>query len=238
LRTIGPAILFCPGDRPDRFAKAAARADAVILDLEDAVAPENKPAARTAVLDALPLLDPARTTVRINSLDSPWGRQDADALRALAAPPLVMLPKAGAAIDLDALAPLAIIALCESAAGILAAPSIAHAANCVGLMWGSEDLIADLGGRAGRRLSVLAHAQASVLLAATAAGLPAIDTVLVDIDDTDRRPHDTGTAAPATVISPSGPGARHRRRPRPDRHRSCCARTATDQRPAGTPGPG
>ena len=46
---LGPALLFCPGDRPDRFAKAAARADAVILDLEDAVAPDRKQEARRAV---------------------------------------------------------------------------------------------------------------------------------------------------------------------------------------------
>ena len=48
----GPALLFCPADRPDRYAKAAARADAVILDLEDAVAPDAKDAARRAVQEA------------------------------------------------------------------------------------------------------------------------------------------------------------------------------------------
>ena len=47
--TLGPALLFCPADRPDRFAKALERADAVILDLEDAVAPENRAAAREAI---------------------------------------------------------------------------------------------------------------------------------------------------------------------------------------------
>jgi citrate lyase subunit beta/citryl-CoA lyase len=199
---IGPAILFCPGDRPDRFAKAAARADAVILDLEDAVAPEDKPAARASVLDALPSLDPARTIVRINALDSPWGHDDAGALRALAAPPLVMLPKARAAADLDALAPLAVIALCETAEGVLAAPSIARAATCAGLMWGSEDLVADLGGRPGRGpdgryRAVLEHARSTVLLAAAAAGRPAIDTVLVDLDDLDTLRADAEYAAAA-----------------------------------------
>ena len=57
--TMGPAILFCPADRPERFAKAAERADAVILDLEDAVAPDAKPAAREHIAAAD--LDPATT---------------------------------------------------------------------------------------------------------------------------------------------------------------------------------
>ena len=51
---LGPALLFCPADRPDRFAKALERADAVILDLEDAVAPENRAAAREAFFAANP----------------------------------------------------------------------------------------------------------------------------------------------------------------------------------------
>ncbi|MBC7291194.1 MAG: CoA ester lyase, partial [Actinotalea sp.] len=63
---MGPALLFCPADRPDRFAKAAQRADAVILDLEDAVAPEAKEAAREALLSTP--LDPACTVVRVNAV--------------------------------------------------------------------------------------------------------------------------------------------------------------------------
>src|SRR5690606_21940984 len=57
---LGPALLFCPADRPDRFAKAADRADAVVLDLEDAVAPHAKDAARRAVVEASATLDPER----------------------------------------------------------------------------------------------------------------------------------------------------------------------------------
>ena len=60
---MGPALLFCPGDRPDRFQKAADRSDAVILDLEDAVGAETKAAARAAIVAAD--LDPARTIVRV-----------------------------------------------------------------------------------------------------------------------------------------------------------------------------
>ena len=77
--TMGPAILFCPADRPERFAKAAERADAVILDLEDAVAPDAKPAARDNVRAAE--LDPATTVVRVNDAASPFFEDDLTALR-------------------------------------------------------------------------------------------------------------------------------------------------------------
>ena len=68
---MGPALLFCPADRPERYQKAAERADAVIVDLEDAVAPADKQRARGAILAQLgatgdvPELDPSRTIVRI-----------------------------------------------------------------------------------------------------------------------------------------------------------------------------
>ena len=71
-----PALLFCPGDRPDRFGKAVAAADAVILDLEDAVAPENKNRARNEVARTLRDLDPSRTIVRINAVGTPWHEGD------------------------------------------------------------------------------------------------------------------------------------------------------------------
>ena len=74
----GPALLFCPADRPDRFAKAAAAADAVILDLEDGVAPDDKPRARRALQETL--LDPRRTIVRINPAGTDDAARDLDAL--------------------------------------------------------------------------------------------------------------------------------------------------------------
>ena len=77
--TMGPAILFCPADRPERFAKAAERADAVILDLEDAVAPDAKPAAREHIAAAD--LDPATTVVRVNDAASPFFEDDLAAVR-------------------------------------------------------------------------------------------------------------------------------------------------------------
>ncbi|MFF1878735.1 HpcH/HpaI aldolase/citrate lyase family protein [Leifsonia sp. NPDC058230] len=181
----GPALLFCPADRPDRYAKALERADAVILDLEDAVDPANRPAAREALVASS--LDPDRVIVRVN----PGGTDDHAAdLAALAATPYraVMLPKAERLDDLRELDGLATIALCETAAGVLAAPALAVAPGVIALMWGAEDLVASLGGTSSRRpdgayRDVALHARSAVLLAAGAAGLPAIDTVHLDIDD-------------------------------------------------------
>ncbi len=195
----GPALLFCPADRPERFAKAAAAADGVILDLEDAVAPEHKDAARGHVVAALDRWPAA--VVRVNAAGS--AGHDAD-LAALDAHPdaVVMLPKAARRADVEALAPRPVVALCETAQGVLAAADLARAGNCVALMWGGEDLLADLGGRPGRGRSgglapVLESARWAVLLAARAAGLPAVDTPYVDLADlaTLRRDADDAAAA-------------------------------------------
>ena len=72
--TLGPALLFCPADRPERFAKAAERADAVILDLEDAVAADAKAAARGALIDSD--LDADRVIVRVNPVGTDDHRAD------------------------------------------------------------------------------------------------------------------------------------------------------------------
>ena len=183
----GPALLFCPADRPDRYAKALDRADAVILDLEDAVDPARRPAAREAL--AASRLDPARVIVRVN----PAGSSDHDAdLAALELTPYraVMLPKAERPADLAAFDGLAVIALCETADGVLAAPELARARNVLALMWGAEDLVASLGGTSSRHADgtyrdVARHARSAVLLAAGAAGVHAVDTVHLDIADLD-----------------------------------------------------
>ena len=186
---LGPALLFCPGDRPDRFAKAAARADAVILDLEDAVAPDRKQEARRAV--AAHELDPARTIVRVNA---PGTAQLAADIAALAPrrPRCVMLPKATCPADVDRLVALLpgvkVLALCETARGVLAAPQLAAHPDVIALMWGGEDLIASLGGTSSRRADggyrdVVRHARSSVLLAARAHDRSAIDAIHTEIAD-------------------------------------------------------
>ncbi|MGB9035558.1 CoA ester lyase [Arthrobacter sp. UCD-GKA] len=183
--SMGPSILFCPADRPDRYAKALERADAVILDLEDAVAAGNKQAARQALIDTP--LDPERTIVRIN----PVGTEDITAdLAALEQTRYrtIMLAKTEGAEDLDRLVDYAVVALCETALGIINAPQIAAAPNVVALMWGAEDLVASLGGSSSRKASgsyrdVARHARSQVLLAAGAHGKVAIDSVYIDIPD-------------------------------------------------------
>lgn len=180
---LGPALLFCPADRPERYAKAAERADAVILDLEDAVAPAAKAAAREALV-ANPL-DPDRTIVRVN----PAGTSDFDLdLAALRNTEYrtVMLAKAERIPSV--LDDFEVVALCETARGVLEAPSIAAHENVTALMWGSEDLMASLGGTSsrfkdGHFRAVALHARSAVLLAAGAYGKAAIDTVFLDIDN-------------------------------------------------------
>ncbi|GHG56099.1 CoA ester lyase [Sinomonas cellulolyticus] len=184
---MGPALLFCPADRPERFAKAAERADAVILDLEDAVAPDAKADARLNLAETP--LDPERTIVRVNSADSVHFEADLEALEATAYR-TVMLAKAESANQLALLRPYRVVALCETAAGVLAAPAIAAQPNTVALMWGAEDLVASLGGTSSRRhdgayRAVALHARSAVLLAAGANGKAAVDAVYTDIPDVD-----------------------------------------------------
>lgn len=190
---MGPALLFCPADRPERFQKAAERSDAVIIDLEDAVAAPDKKRARGAILAQLgssgegPELDPSRTIIRIN----PAGTADFEKdLHCLAHTPYrtVMLAKTESAEQLRALDGFHVIALCETAAGIVNAPAIAAAPNVVALMWGAEDLLASLGGTSSRKddggyRAVALHARSSVLLAAGASGKEAVDAVYVNIPD-------------------------------------------------------
>ena len=187
--TLGPALLFCPADRPDRFAKALERADAVILDLEDGVAPEHKEAARQAVVEHP--VDSARVIVRVNGAGTPDHDADVAAL-ARTGYRTVMLPKAdgrfvGPLLRPDG-APYAVVALCETAAGVLAASALAARPDVVALAWGADDLVASLGGTSSRRpdgeyRDVARYARSAVLLAARAAGKAAIDAVHLDITD-------------------------------------------------------
>lgn len=186
---LGPAILFVPADRPDRFEKAASRADTVILDLEDAVAEEDKAAARTAVTDHP--LDPARTLVRVNPGGGAAFAADV-AVVAASAYRTVMLAKTETTAELDALAAaipgVRIVALCETAAGVENAAGIARHAAVVAIMWGAEDLVASLGGTSsrhadGRYRDIARYARARVVLAAGAAGIDAVDAVHLDIED-------------------------------------------------------
>lgn len=183
---LGPALLFCPADRPDRYAKALERADAVILDLEDAVLPSDRPAAREALVSTP--LDPERVIVRVN----PPGSDDFAAdLQAVAQTPyrVVMTAKTEDPAALDSVPEhLSVLALCETARGVVEAERIAAHPRVVALMWGAEDLVASLGGTTSRFADgtyrdVARAARARVLLAAGAHGRAAVDAVHLDIAD-------------------------------------------------------
>ena len=200
------SMLFVPGDRPERFARAVTSgADAVIFDLEDAVVPERRAAARVEI--ARCLTDAERQVplwVRINPVETH------DALLDLAAvidgrPDGIMLPKARDGADVGrashwleslearsgfprgsvGLIPL----ITEGAGAVLNAASFTRLpARVRGLTWGAEDLAADIGAL-GNRLPdgefefTYAYARSMCLLAAAAAGVAAIDTVDIEIRD-------------------------------------------------------
>ena len=186
--TLGPALLFCPADRPERFRGALEKADAVILDLEDAVSPGVKQAARANLLAAD--VDPDRAIVRVN----PPGSDDFEAdleMLSRSAFRTVMVAKTESPQSLDAFDDgFSLLALCETARGVHAADRIAAHPRVVGMMWGAEDLVASLGGTSSRRADgayrdVARYARSRVLMECGAQGKAAIDAVHLMIDDLD-----------------------------------------------------
>lgn len=181
----GPAWLFCPADRPDRYQKAADAADIVIIDLEDAVAAPDKPAARQALLASR--LDPERTIIRINPLGTADSRLDLEAV-AKTEYQLLMVPKCESAVQLESVDGYALVALLETPRGIVHAESIVAVSSVVAVMWGAEDLVATLGGNSsrlstGQYRTVATHARSHVLLAAAMYGRVAVDSVYMNITD-------------------------------------------------------
>ncbi len=193
------SLLFVPGDRPDRMAKALGLgADALILDLEDAVAPDAKPAARQAVAAFLgqPRDHGVQLFVRINPVDGPLAAEDLAAILP-ARPDGIVLPKAEGLVSLHALAargvehipilpivtetPTALFRLGEYAGSSL---------PLAGLTWGAEDLPAAIGATTAREAdgsytAPYQLARSLTLFAAHAAGTDAIETVYPDFRDLD-----------------------------------------------------
>lgn len=187
LGTNGPGWLFCPADRPERFEKAAAAADVVILDLEDGVAAKDREAARQALIETR--LDPARTVVRVNP--SATADHELD-LKAVAATDYttVMLAKSEHPEQVAALAPLDVVVLIETPLAALNVVQLVQPDNAFAVMWGAEDLFAVTGGTANRRADgsyrdVAQHVRSQTLLAAKAYGRMALDSVYLDIVDLD-----------------------------------------------------
>jgi citrate lyase subunit beta / citryl-CoA lyase len=183
------SYLFVPGDRPERFDKAlAAGADAVIVDLEDAVAPERKGIARDAV--AAWLSTTHRALVRINAADTPWFADDL-ALCAHAGIAAVMLPKAERPDDLlavtramgaNAAGHPGLLPLVETAIGFDQIKRLATTLGVQRLVFGSIDFQADLGMRGGRE-ELLAFRSQLVLASRLANLAPPVDGVTTALDD-------------------------------------------------------
>ena len=192
------SLLFVPADRPERYAKAAdSGADAIIIDLEDSVAPDNKQAGRDAVAEYLQSSHDVTVLVRVNPLDG--GETSKDLAAILPSPPDgVMLPKAEGAASVARLlemmdgaqVPLLPI-VTETAAAIFEMGSYREVAHPVlGLTWGAEDLSAAVGATAareadGRYTPPYETARSLMLFAAHAAGVAAIETVYPDFRDLD-----------------------------------------------------
>lgn len=178
------SYLFVPANRPDRYAKAcAARAHAVIIDLEDAVAADDKPSARASLLDWLPQA-PRPVLVRVNATGTEWFDDD---LRAVAAAPNVegvLLPKAEQPGDINRLTAarddMRIYPLIETARGLWDVLSIAQVRGVGALLFGSLDFQADLG----ILDDDLVYARSKLVVASRVAGIaPPIDGVTQAIDD-------------------------------------------------------
>lgn len=184
------SYLFVPGDRPERFIKAlASAADAVVVDLEDAVAPQAKQAAREALARLLARgSDLERIVIRTNDEATPWFEDDLGVLREGGAR-TVMLPKAERLSTIErvrsACPGIAVLPLVESARGVLAAEALAGGDGVMRLAFGTVDYALDMDLQGELAATVgLDAAAARLALASRAAGLlPPVAGVTVAIDD-------------------------------------------------------
>jgi citrate lyase subunit beta / citryl-CoA lyase len=197
------SYLYAPGHRPDVMRKALrAGADAVVLDLEDAVPPEQRPTARQAITDLLDEDPPGGTSVHVR-INRHGDGYDADDLRAVVHPRLeaLRLPKVE---DVDALRQLdreldelerdrqltpgaiALYPIIESALGAVRIPELVHASpRLARFAIGTSDLLADLDARGDDDLATL-HIRSQLVVHSRAAGLGGpIDSVHTDLSDTD-----------------------------------------------------
>ena len=211
------SLHFVPGGNERMLAKAiASNADALVLDLEDAVTPERKDDVREVVARWLEEVDfrGKETVVRVNPLQTAWG--EADLTATMNAPPSAyMIPKPEAVeglrtIDaaLSALerqhghpaGAVGLILIIETPLGVHNAPALASCPRVAALTWGAEDLAASLGAAsnrspAGGYSSPFEFARTQTLLSAAAAGVQAIDTVTVNFRDADGLRRDCKEAA-------------------------------------------
>ena len=177
-------MLYIPASKGRALEKAATlAADAIIFDLEDAVAPEEKRAARATLGAVLGEIDYGRRLrlVRINGLDSAWGQEDALAFASHGSVDGILVPKVNGAADLAAVALLApdkpLWAMMETPLGMLNAVQIAGFGAVHGLVMGTNDLAKDLGARYRHDRAPLVTSLGLCLLAAKAHGRLIVDGV-------------------------------------------------------------
>ena len=197
--------LFTPGTRPDRFDKAAiSGADVSIIDLEDAVAPRDKPDARGTALAHLaqPAVGPCARALRINALVTRFGVADLQALfESEASPDYLVLPKSESAAHLQILDRLLseankitrLVALIESAKGLAAVEEIAASTpRLAALLFGAADMSADLG--AATAWAPLAYTRSRLVAACALTGVLAIDSPFFDVKNQEGLTQETSQA--------------------------------------------
>jgi citrate lyase beta subunit len=178
------SILFLPASNPRAIAKArAAGADLVVLDLEDAVKTEDKTSARDAAVEAVAEAWPMPVAIRINGAGSEWHSLDLDAV-ARSKGDYVVVPRAASAHlvrEVMETSGKPVLAMIETAAGVLAAAEIAK--ECAGLIAGTNDLRADLRLPLDATREPISASLQMIVLAARAAGIAAFDGVFNSLDD-------------------------------------------------------
>jgi len=195
------SMLFLPGNTPNMLINGnCLGSDAIIFDLEDAVSPAEKDAARILVRNTLRYMDfrGCETIVRINSIDTPYWQKDLDTVLPQQ-PNLILLPKTNSAADVQAADAymtaleeklgleantVGLMPLIETALGVENAFSIATASKRVqALFLGAEDLTADLQCKRTKESREIEYARTRLVVAARAAGVDVYDTPFTDVND-------------------------------------------------------
>lgn len=194
------SLLFVPGSRPDRFAKAkAAGAGLTVIDLEDAVAEVDKGSARDAALAHLVADGGNGWAVRINAVTTAHGLADLLAiLSATVRPACLLIPMVESPVEMAIVAQVLgdacpdLIPLIETPAGLSQAASIGASQRVTAMMFGGGDMAGEIG--VGMTWEALAYARAAFIMAAAQARVPAIDVPWLGLDDSDGLADETGRA--------------------------------------------
>lgn len=221
------SMLFLPGNNPNMLINSGSLgADAVIFDLEDAVSPDQKDAARILVRNTLKYMDlkGCERIVRINSIDTPYWQKDIDTVAPFA-PELILLSKTGTAEDVRtagayiteaeqrlglAQNTIGLMPLIETALGVENAFAIASADSRVqALFLGAEDLTADLQCKRTKEGQEIAYARSRLVTAARAAGVDVYDTPFTDVNDDEGIEVDTAYAKALGFTGKSSISPRH-----------------------------